>query len=51
MLVSVFELLADARAQVGSVNSYIEALREFWLSDSDLQLSMIGGTAPAKGEF
>jgi len=51
MLVSVFELLADARAQVGSVNSYIEALREFWLSESDLQLSMIGGTAPAKGEF
>jgi len=51
MLASVFELLADARAQIVSVNSYIEALRDFWLSDSDLQMAMIGGTAPAKGEF
>lgn len=42
MLLSVFDLLADARAQVSSVNSYIEALRDFWLSQSDLEMSLIG---------
>ena len=40
MLISVFEFLADARQQVASVNSYIEALREFWLAESTLQLAM-----------
>ncbi|MEP7156956.1 MAG: TolC family protein [Betaproteobacteria bacterium] len=42
MLIGVFELLADARLQISSVNSYIEALREFWLAESDLQMAMIG---------
>ncbi len=42
MLISVFDLLADARSQVASVNSYIESLRDFWLSQSDLEMSLIG---------
>ena len=42
MLIGVFELLADARSQIASVNSYIEALRDFWLAQSDLQMAMIG---------
>ncbi|MCB4810290.1 TolC family protein [Methylovorus menthalis] len=42
MLVSVFDLLADARAQIASVNSYIEALRDFWLAQSDMEMSLIG---------
>ncbi len=42
MLIGVFDLLADARSQIGSVNSYIEALRDFWLAESDLQMAMIG---------
>jgi outer membrane protein TolC len=42
MLIGVFDLLADARAQIGSVNSYIEALRDFWLAESELQMAMIG---------
>ena len=42
MLISVFDLLADARAQVSSVNSYIEALRDFWLSQSTLEMALIG---------
>lgn len=54
MLVSVFELLADARTQIVSVNHYIEALRDFWLSDSSLQMSVTGGITPSissgKGE-
>jgi outer membrane protein TolC len=32
MLIGVFELLADARAQIASVNAAIEALRDFWLA-------------------
>lgn len=42
MLVSVFDLLADARAQIASVNSYIEALRDFWLAQSDMEMALIG---------
>ena len=32
MLIGVFELLADARAQIASVNASIEALRDFWIA-------------------
>lgn len=42
MLLSVFDLLADARSQIMSVNGYIEALRDFWLAKSDLDMAMIG---------
>jgi outer membrane protein TolC len=42
MLSSVFELLADSRDQVGAVNSYIEALRGFWIAESDLQMALTG---------
>jgi outer membrane protein TolC len=42
MLISVFELLADARAQIASVNGYIESLRDFWVADTDLQLALTG---------
>lgn len=42
MLTSPFELFGDARAQVASVKNYIEALREFWVADSTLQMTLIG---------
>jgi len=42
MLISVFDLLADAREQVGAVIAYIEALRDFWRSESDLQAAFNG---------
>lgn len=42
MLIGVFDLLSDARSQIASVNGYIEALRDFWLAESDLQMAMIG---------
>lgn len=45
MLVSVFELLADARSQVAAVNAYLEALREFWIADANLELALTG-TSP-----
>lgn len=49
MLISVFELLADAREQVASVNAAIEALRDFWIADADLQLAQNGGATGSKG--
>ena len=45
MLIGVFDLLADTRAQIASVNAYIEALRDFWLAQSDLQMALIGKPA------
>jgi outer membrane protein TolC len=42
MLIGVFELLADAREQIGSVNAAIEAQRDFWLADTDLQAAISG---------
>ena len=47
MLISVFELLADAREQVASVNASIEALRDFWIADADFQLAQSGGSLAA----
>ena len=46
MLIGVFELLADARSQIGSVNGYIEALRDFWLAQADLEMALIGPPRP-----
>jgi outer membrane protein TolC len=43
MLASTFELLADARDQQGSVNASIEAQRDFWIADTNLQLAMTNG--------
>jgi outer membrane protein TolC len=48
MLISVFELLADAREQVGAVNSYIEALKEYWIAETNLEAAL-GGRLPAQG--
>ena len=42
MLMSVFELLADARAQINGVNAAIEAQRDFWIADTDLQAAING---------
>ncbi|HJV85330.1 MAG TPA: TolC family protein [Noviherbaspirillum sp.] len=43
MLASVFELLADARTQIASVNASIEAQRDYWLADTAL-LQAINGS-------
>jgi outer membrane protein TolC len=45
MLASVFELLADSRDQVGAVNGYIDALKDYWLAETDLQQAL-GGRLP-----
>jgi outer membrane protein, multidrug efflux system len=45
MLMSVWDLLGDMRQQVMSVNSAIEAQRDFWLAEADLQTTLTG-TSP-----
>ena len=45
MLVSVFELLADSREQIASVNASIDALKSFWIAETELQMAL-GGRLP-----
>jgi outer membrane protein TolC len=40
MLASTQELLADAREQAGAVNAYIEALKEFWSAQANLEAAL-----------
>ncbi|MFT5174163.1 MAG: outer membrane protein TolC [Gammaproteobacteria bacterium] len=47
MLISVFELIADSRAQTTTISDYLSALREFWLADTALKASMLIGNGPA----
>jgi outer membrane protein TolC len=47
MLIGVFELLADARSQITSVNAAIDALRDFWLAQADLDMALVGRVALA----
>ncbi|OYY80290.1 MAG: hypothetical protein B7Y34_06125 [Methylophilales bacterium 16-45-9] len=50
MLVSPFELFADARAQVSSVKTYIQKLNAFWLADTELQMTRIGNLHSVEGK-
>jgi len=49
MLIGVFELLADARTTIASVNAAIEAQREFWIADTNLQMALTGRSPGAMG--
>lgn len=42
MFIGVFDLLADARNQIASVNGAIQALRDFWVAQADLDMALIG---------
>jgi multidrug efflux system outer membrane protein len=42
MLASVFELLAEARAQAQAASSAVEAQRDFWLADIELRSVLAG---------
>jgi outer membrane protein TolC len=42
MLIGVFELLADTRSQIAAVDSAIQAQRDFWVAQADLEMAMIG---------
>ena len=45
-LISVFDLLADARGQIESVNDYIQSVRDFWMAKSELDTALLGNTSP-----
>jgi outer membrane protein, multidrug efflux system len=45
MLTGVFDLLGDMRTQIMAVNSSIEAQRDFWVADTDLQTTLTGTSA------
>ena len=47
MLISVFKLLADAREQVAGVNAYVQALRDFWIAETNLQTALTGRSPAA----
>ena len=49
MLASVFELLSDSRDQIRSVNAAIEAQRDFWIAETELQAAINGngGSSPS----
>ncbi|HJS38809.1 MAG TPA: TolC family protein [Burkholderiales bacterium] len=51
MLSSVFELLTDVRETVASVNAYVEAQRDFWQADADLQMALTTGTPGQAASF
>lgn len=42
MLISVFELLADAREQISAVRQTIGAQRDFWLAEAALRATALG---------
>jgi outer membrane protein TolC len=44
MLIGVFELIADARAQVTGVTEYVQALRDYWVADTNLQAVLTAGS-------
>ena len=45
MLIGVFELLADSRDAIATVQAAIDAQRQFWLADAALQASLTGRPA------
>jgi outer membrane protein TolC len=45
-LISVFELLADARAEISGVDDYIQSVRDFWIARSHLDTAMLAAAAP-----
>jgi outer membrane protein TolC len=51
MLVGVFDLLAETRAQIGSVIQAIDAERDFWLADAALQATLLGKPIPQMMEL
>ena len=47
MFVGVFELIADAREQVVTVNGYLDALLDYWASDTELQHALLNSASPS----
>jgi outer membrane protein TolC len=50
MQIDVFALLAEARQRINANVASIEALREFWLANTDLGAAVVGGGVSGMGE-
>ncbi|MBN8945358.1 MAG: TolC family protein [Rhizobiales bacterium] len=44
MMIDVFSLLIEARARIAANAAAIEARRDFWIANTDLQFAVIGGS-------
>jgi outer membrane protein TolC len=44
-LISIFDLLADARDQIASVDAAIQSARDFWIAKSDLDAALLGSAS------
>ncbi|WP_026480224.1 TolC family protein [Ahrensia sp. 13_GOM-1096m] len=49
MITNTFELLADTRAKIGTLLQSVNAKRDFWLADANLNAAIYGGGASAGG--
>jgi outer membrane protein TolC len=47
MFIGVFDLLVDAREQVSTVNRYLQAQRDFWVAEAELDLVRYGPVTPS----
>jgi outer membrane protein TolC len=47
-LVSVFDLLADARERIAAIDAYTHSVRDFWIARSDFDTALLGD--PARNE-
>jgi outer membrane protein TolC len=45
-LISVFDLLTDARSEIASVEGYILDVRDFWMAKSELDSLLLGHSSP-----
>jgi outer membrane protein TolC len=45
-LISVFDLLSDARGEIASFDDYIQSVRDFWIAKSQLDGAMLGDSSP-----
>jgi hypothetical protein len=43
-LISVFDLLAAARAQITGTNEYIQSVRDFWIARSHLDTVLLANS-------
>ncbi len=48
MFIGVFDLLADAREQIVTVNRYLQAQRYFWVAQSEFDLVRYGPVQPSQ---
>lgn len=49
MQIDVFSLLAEARQRVAATTAAIDARRDFWLADVNLQVALVGGSPVGAG--